>query len=84
MFLDRNLKPRLQGRRVLLIDDVVGRGTTLSAAQRLFAELPVELAGAVVAMAQTNAWQNALPDLELKAVFTSSLAGTAQLRMVAG
>ena len=73
LFLDPNLKPRLQDRRVLLIDDVVGRGTTLSAARRLLAELPVELAGGVVAMAQTDAWQRALPDLDLKAVFTSPL-----------
>jgi len=73
LFLDPNLKVRLQGRRALLIDDVVARGTTFAAAQRLLADLSVDLVGAVVAMAQTNAWRSALPNLELKAVFTSPL-----------
>jgi adenine/guanine phosphoribosyltransferase-like PRPP-binding protein len=73
LFLDPNLKPRLQGRRALLIDDVVARGTTLSAAQRLLAALPIDIAGAVVAMAQTDTWRSALSDLQLKAVFESPL-----------
>jgi adenine/guanine phosphoribosyltransferase-like PRPP-binding protein len=73
LFLDPNLKPRLEGRRVLLIDDVVARGTTLSAAYRLLTTLPVEIAGAVVAMAQTETWRSAIPNLDLKAVFESPL-----------
>jgi adenine/guanine phosphoribosyltransferase-like PRPP-binding protein len=73
LFLDPNLKPRLEGRRVLLIDDVVARGTTLSAAYRLLATLPVEIAGAVVAMAQTETWRSAIPNLDLRAVFASPL-----------
>jgi adenine/guanine phosphoribosyltransferase-like PRPP-binding protein len=73
LFLDPNLITRLQGRRVLLLDDVVARGTTLSAAQRLFAPISVNLVGAIAAMAQTNAWLKTLRDLELKVVFTSPL-----------
>jgi adenine/guanine phosphoribosyltransferase-like PRPP-binding protein len=73
LFLDPNLKPRLERRRALLIDDVVARGTTLSAAHRLLAALPVEIAGAVVAMAQTETWRSAIPNFDLKAVFESPL-----------
>jgi len=71
LFLDPNLTPRLHGRRVLLVDDVVARGTTMSAAQRLLAAASADLVGGIVAMAQTNAWRKTLPGFELKAVFAS-------------
>jgi adenine/guanine phosphoribosyltransferase-like PRPP-binding protein len=73
LFLDPNLKARLHGRRVLLVDDVVARGTTMSAAQRLLGAVAADPVGAVVAMVQTNAWWKANPSLELKAVFASPL-----------
>jgi adenine/guanine phosphoribosyltransferase-like PRPP-binding protein len=73
LFLDPNLMPRLQNRRVVLVDDVVARGTTLVAAQRLLSMASANAVGAVVAMAQTNAWRTALAELKLKAVFTSPL-----------
>ena len=73
LFLDPNLKTRLQDRRVLLVDDVVGRGTTLSAARQLFSVMSVDLVGGLVAMAQTNAWRKVLQGFELNAVFASPL-----------
>jgi adenine/guanine phosphoribosyltransferase-like PRPP-binding protein len=73
LFLDPNLMQRLQNRRVLLVDDVVARGTTIAAAQKLLGTVSANPVGAVVAMAQTNAWKTVLADLKLKAVFTSPL-----------
>jgi adenine/guanine phosphoribosyltransferase-like PRPP-binding protein len=73
LYLDPNLTARLQGRRVLLVDDVVARGTTMSAAQRLLGVLSVDVVGGLVAMAQTNVWRKALQNLELKTVFATPL-----------
>lgn len=75
LFLDPNLRPRLQGRRALLVDDVVARGTTMSAALRLLALVAVVPVGGVVAMAQTDAWRSVLHDLPLQAVFSTPLLG---------
>jgi adenine/guanine phosphoribosyltransferase-like PRPP-binding protein len=73
IYLDPNVIPRLHGRRAVLVDDVVSRGTTMAAAQRLLAAVPVDLVGAVVAMAQTDAWWASPQSLALKAVFKSPL-----------
>lgn len=73
LYLDPNLLPRLAGRRVLLVDDAVSRGTSMAAAYALLRPLPLTIVGAVVAMAQTDAWRTALPDLPLRAVFATPL-----------
>lgn len=71
LYLDPNLVPRLKGRRVVIVDDVVSRGTTVMAAQRLLGSIGVETTAALTVMAQTERWRTALHGLELRAVFTS-------------
>jgi adenine/guanine phosphoribosyltransferase-like PRPP-binding protein len=71
LYLDPNLGPRLAGRRVILVDDVVSRGTSLAAARRLMSLAVVNVVGAVVAMAQTDAWREPLAGLDLRAVFAT-------------
>ncbi len=73
LYLDPNVMARLERRRALVVDDVVARGTTMAAARQLLSLLSVDLVGGIVAMAQTRAWRNSLPDFDLKAVFASPL-----------
>ncbi len=73
LYLDPNVTTRLLDRRVLVVDDVVARGTTIAAVQRLLAGINANVVGAVVAMAQTNSWRNVLDGLQLKAIFASPL-----------
>jgi adenine/guanine phosphoribosyltransferase-like PRPP-binding protein len=73
LYLDPNVLTRLDGRRALLVDDVVARGTTVAAARRLLAAASTDLVGGLVAMAQTGAWRKTLPDFDLRAVFASPL-----------
>ncbi|NVO14683.1 MAG: phosphoribosyltransferase [Rhodoplanes sp.] len=71
LYLDPNLVPRLKGRRVVIVDDVVSRGTTVMAARRLLGSIGIETTAALTVMAQTERWRTALNGLELRAVFTS-------------
>jgi adenine/guanine phosphoribosyltransferase-like PRPP-binding protein len=61
--LDPNLRPLLEGRRVVLIDDAISTGTTAVAAARLSRRIGIETAGMVVAMKQTNRWEAAMATL---------------------
>jgi len=61
--LDPNLRPLLEGRRVVLIDDAISTGTTAVAAARLSRSIGIETAGMVVAMKQTNRWEAAMATL---------------------
>ncbi|TVQ54014.1 MAG: phosphoribosyltransferase [Rhodobacteraceae bacterium] len=60
LYVDPNLLPRLEGRRVALVDDAVSTGRTAVAALKLMARIGVEVAGVVVAMAQSTRWRAAL------------------------
>ena len=57
LYLDPNLLPRLQGRRVVVVDDAISSGQTTSAALDLFAKVEggVDIVGIVVAMLQGTA-----------------------------
>ena len=63
--LDPNLRPLLENRRVVLIDDAVSTGVTAVAAVRLLQKIGVDSAGMVVAMKQTNRWEAAAAMLPL-------------------
>jgi adenine/guanine phosphoribosyltransferase-like PRPP-binding protein len=63
--LDPNLRPLLENRRVVLIDDAVSTGVTAVAAVRLLQKIGVDIAGMVVAMKQTNRWEAAVAMLPL-------------------
>ena len=74
MWLDPRLLPRLRGRRVLLVDDVVSTGTSLRAGLAMLAAAGVEPVGIGAAMLQGDRWRAALPTgLTLSAVFATPL-----------
>jgi adenine/guanine phosphoribosyltransferase-like PRPP-binding protein len=61
--LDPNVRPLLEGRRVVLIDDAISTGATAVAAVRLLRKIGVDVAGMAVAMKQTNRWETAVATL---------------------
>ncbi|MCK0197310.1 phosphoribosyltransferase [Ancylobacter sp. 6x-1] len=61
--VDPNLLPLIEGRRVVIVDDAISTGATACAAVRLLARLGAEVAGIVVAMKQTRAWEEAVAGL---------------------
>ncbi len=71
--LDPNLLPLIQGRRVALVDDAISTGGTAIAAVKLLQRVGADIVGLVVAMKQTNRWQqglDALPNrLQVRAVY---------------
>ena len=67
LFIDPRLVPLVEGRTVLVIDDVVSTGASMAAAIGLLDRLGARPAGIVVAMRQTRRWRDAtalsgLPD----------------------
>jgi len=65
IYLDPRMLPVLEGRRVLLVDDVVSTGTSLAAVLRLLEKAGIVPAGIAVAMEQGTAWRGVLPDAAL-------------------
>jgi adenine/guanine phosphoribosyltransferase-like PRPP-binding protein len=65
MWLDPRLLPRLRGRRVLLVDDVVSTGTSMRAGLALLRAAGIVPIAAAVAMIQGDRWRerwdNAIP-----------------------
>lgn len=55
--LDPNLLPRLKGRRVLVVDDAVSTGATVTAALALLARAEADVCGVLVAMRQGAGWR---------------------------
>lgn len=62
--LDPNLLPLVEGRRIALVDDAISTGATAVAAVRLLQNAGAEIAGMIVAMKQTNRWQQPLQALD--------------------
>jgi len=70
MWLDPRLLSRLQGRRVLLVDDVISTGSSASAGLALLRSAGIEPVGLEVAMVQGEAWRAAwLAQLEVTCAF---------------
>ena len=61
MWLDPRLVARLQGRRVLLADDVISTGTSALAGLALLRMIGVEPVGLAVAMVQGEVWRGVWP-----------------------
>ncbi|MCM2475400.1 adenine phosphoribosyltransferase [Rhizobium sp. CG5] len=60
LLLDRRSIARLQGKRVLVVDDVVATGSSMAAAIRLVRRAGAEVAGAGTILAEGHAWRDAL------------------------
>ncbi len=62
LWLDPRLLPRLEGRRVLLVDDVISTGTSARAGLTLLRSVGVAPVAVCVAMIQGDRWQADWPD----------------------
>jgi adenine/guanine phosphoribosyltransferase-like PRPP-binding protein len=62
LYVDPRMLPLLQGRRVLLVDDVVSTGASMASALALLARAGVAPAGIAVAMTQSERWRARLAD----------------------
>jgi adenine/guanine phosphoribosyltransferase-like PRPP-binding protein len=65
IYLDPRMVTLLTGRRVLLVDDVVSSGASISAVLRLMGKADIAPVGIAVAMEQGGRWQDALPHPDL-------------------
>ena len=59
-YLDPNIAPLLRGRRVVVVDDAISSGATVTNVLPLLEGLGATVAGIVVAMRQGNRWRDAL------------------------
>ncbi|MDB5370346.1 MAG: Phosphoribosyl transferase domain protein [Roseomonas sp.] len=74
MWLDPRLLRRLEGRRVLLVDDVISTGSSALAGLALLGLAGVRPVGLCVAMAQGDRWRAAWPsDVPVAAAFATPL-----------
>ncbi|MDJ0387997.1 phosphoribosyltransferase [Roseomonas sp. E05] len=74
IWLDPRLLPRLAGRRVLLVDDVISTGSSALAGLALLAAAGVRPVGLCVAMAQGDRWRQAWPaEIPVAAAFATPL-----------
>jgi adenine/guanine phosphoribosyltransferase-like PRPP-binding protein len=60
LYVDPRMLPLMRGRRVLLVDDVVSTGSSMTAALALLEAAGVRPAGIAVAMTQGGRWREAL------------------------
>jgi len=60
VYLDPRLLDRLEGRRVVVVDDVISTGQSILAQLALLAKAGVEVYGIVTAMQETRVWQHRL------------------------
>lgn len=74
LWLDPRLLPRLAGRRVLLVDDVISTGGSAQAGLALLAAAGVVPVALLVAMAQGDRWKAGWsPTIPVRAVFASPI-----------
>jgi adenine/guanine phosphoribosyltransferase-like PRPP-binding protein len=79
LYLDPNMVPLFQGRRVCMVDDAVSTGSSVLAGHRLFARLGIQFTAVIVAMKQTTRWQAPVDDISpalrdsVRAVFACPL-----------
>ncbi|MDR3538740.1 MAG: phosphoribosyltransferase [Acetobacteraceae bacterium] len=74
LWLDPRLVPRLQGRRVLLVDDVISTGASARAGLAVLQAAGTPATALCVAMAQANRWQAGWPpEVPVLAAFATPL-----------
>lgn len=64
LYIDPRMIPLLEGRRVLLIDDVFSTGSSIAAALRLLRKIEIEPCATGAAMLQTERWKEPLSALD--------------------
>lgn len=76
LFLDPRMLPLLEGRRVVVVDDVVSSGTSIRAVLALLAKAGIAPVGIVAAMLQGDRWRAPLAafDPGLPAIVAGALA----------
>lgn len=86
IYLDPRMVPVLEGRRILLVDDVVSTGTSLAAVLRLLGKAGIRPVGIAVALEQGACWRAVLPpDIMLRGAIRSPiLRKTAAGHVLAG
>jgi adenine/guanine phosphoribosyltransferase-like PRPP-binding protein len=81
LLLDRRCITLLQGKRVLIVDDVIATGSSMAAAIRLVRRSGAEVMGAGVILTEGHSWRAALgPDAE----FVTSLGHIPQFDIIDG
>lgn len=79
VYLDPRMVPVLDGRRIVVVDDVASTGSSLVAVMKLLALAGMTPVGIVVAMRQTRRWHDALkpwfadPETAVRGVFDTPL-----------
>lgn len=64
VYIDPRLIERLEGRRVLLVDDVISTGGSVAAQMALMRKLGAEVVGVVTAMRETRMWIDKLAAMD--------------------
>ncbi|MBW4581264.1 MAG: hypothetical protein KME42_16975 [Tildeniella nuda ZEHNDER 1965/U140] len=64
VYIDPKLLERLDGKRVILVEDVVSTGGTLSAEIALMQKIGANVVGIVTAVKETNVWVNKLSAID--------------------
>lgn len=77
LFIDPNMIPRISGKRVVIVDDAISSGTTITAAIALLDKVNCAVCGIVTAMRQGVAWRAALDAASpgMAALVASPVAG---------
>jgi len=65
IYLDPRMLPVLEGRRVVVVDDVISTGASLASVLTLLAAADVKVVGVVAAMLQSRRWEGTLSALRL-------------------
>jgi adenine/guanine phosphoribosyltransferase-like PRPP-binding protein len=74
LWIDPRIVQRLQGRRVLLVDDVISTGSSALAGVALLERAGVRPVGLLLAMAQGDRWRAAWPaDITVRAAFATPI-----------
>jgi adenine/guanine phosphoribosyltransferase-like PRPP-binding protein len=64
VYIDPRLIERLEGKRVLLVDDVISTGGTVAAQLALMKKLGAEVVGVITAMRETRVWVETLAAID--------------------
>ena len=73
LYLDPRMLPLLEGRRVLVVDDVISSGTSMLAVLKLLAKANIQSVAAIFGMLQGDVWRRAITELD--AAFVEHIHG---------